>query len=328
MLLEPADVAALIALPGAARDVSVLREQPFVAIDLREGPTDADLAPLRSVPVVSIGVGGECASCDVVVDDHDGLVQLAQAIERNPQAAVTLVQLLRMNEHLDPLDALVAESLAYATLQGGGEFATWLTSRGNRVRPPEAEPPVLVERHDDVLHVELNRPRLHNLYNAAMRDALGDALAIAAADDSVRAVVLSGRGKSFSAGGDLAEFGTVTDSASAHLIRTTANVAPLCVAIGDRLHAEVHGAAVGAGCEIAAFAGHVLATADATFRLPEVSMGLVPGAGGTVSVPRRMGRQRAAWMMLTGEVIDAHSARDWGLVDEIGERSGHARGEV
>ncbi len=76
---------------------------------------------------------------------------------------------------------------------------------------------------------------------------------------------------------------------------------------------------MGAGVELPPFAGRVVARADATFRLPEVGMGLVPGAGGTVSIPRRVGRQRAAWLALTGSAIDAQTALDWGLVDAIND---------
>jgi enoyl-CoA hydratase/carnithine racemase len=81
----------------------------------------------------------------------------------------------------------------------------------------------------------------------------------------------------------------------------------------------VHGACIGAGVELPAFAGRVVARPDATFRLPEVSMGLVPGAGGTVSIPRRIGRERFAPWALAGETIDATTALSWGLVDEISQ---------
>jgi len=81
--------------------------------------------------------------------------------------------------------------------------------------------------------------------------------------------------------------------------------------------AFVHGACVGAGVELPAFAARVLARANVLFQLPEVSMGLVPGAGGTASIARRIGRQRTAWMALSGARIDAETAIDWGLVDEI-----------
>lgn len=326
VLTSVAEAAALAARPGAQRELSVLRDRPALAVDLRGDATEADLTTLSRLPLVLVALTdsatADAASAaldpfDVVVGSEDELDRVVDAVRRNPQASVTLVQLLRLGAHLDPLDALVAESLAYATLQGGHEFGGWLQRRGTRVRRPEAEPPVLIARHDDVLRVALNRPRLHNLYDAAMRDALGDALTIAIADPTIATVVLSGRGKSFCAGGDLAEFGTVSDPATAHLIRSTANVAPLLLALADRLQADVHGAAVGAGCEMAAFARRVVATPDATFRLPEVEMGLVPGAGGTVSVPRRIGRHRAGWMMLTGATLDAVTACEWGLVDEV-----------
>jgi hypothetical protein len=317
VVLQPDEAAALVAAPAAQRDVSALRDRPLVAVDLRAGDGGADLRALTRLPAVVVGIGPPHAACDVAVDDEDALAVVDDAVRRNPQAAVTLAQLLRLVPQLDPHAGLVAESLAYATLQGGPEFAAWLSTRGTRVRKPEAEPPVLVSRNGDRLAVELNRPRLHNLFNAAMRDALAEALAIASVDDSVRVVELSGRGPSFCAGGDLAEFGTVSDPATAHLIRSTANVAPLFVELADRMHVRVHGAAVGAGCELAAFAGTVEATADAVFRLPEVSMGLVPGAGGTVSVTRRVGRHRAAWLMLTGAPLDAPTAHTWGLVDTL-----------
>jgi hypothetical protein len=317
VLVEPEEAAAFAARPDAARSSWARRDRPVVVIDLRRGDGGADLAPLATLPLVVVGAGGAHDACDVVVDDADAAIDVMDAVARNPQAAVTLVQLLRVGAHLDPLDALVAESLAYATLQSGGEFASWLDGRGERVRKPEDEPPVLVSRRDDTLRIELNRPRLHNLFNAAMRDELADSLALASADDTIGVVQLSGRGKSFCAGGDPAEFGTVSDPATAHLIRSAANVAPLLVAVADRLRVHVHGAAVGAGCELAAFASHVTGAEDTTFRLPEVSMGLVPGAGGTVSVTRRIGRQRAAWLMLTGAALDAPTALEWGLVDEI-----------
>jgi enoyl-CoA hydratase/carnithine racemase len=87
--------------------------------------------------------------------------------------------------------------------------------------------------------------------------------------------------------------------------------------VGLRARAEVQGACVGAGVELAAWAADVVAAEDAFFRLPEVAMGLIPGAGGTVSLPRRIGRQRTAWLAITGSRLDAATARAWGLVDRI-----------
>ena len=104
-----------------------------------------------------------------------------------------------------------------------------------------------------------------------------------------------------------------------HRLRLRRSAGRALAAVADRVVVRVHGACVGAGVELPAFAGRVIARPDATFRLPEVAMGLIPGAGGTVSVPRRIGRQRTAWLALTGTAIDAATAKEWGLVDELTE---------
>jgi enoyl-CoA hydratase/carnithine racemase len=81
--------------------------------------------------------------------------------------------------------------------------------------------------------------------------------------------------------------------------------------------AHLHGACVGSGIELPAFAGRVLAAPDTTIALPEVGLGLLPGAGGTVSLPRRIGRHRTALLALARPSIDASTALAWGLVDEL-----------
>jgi hypothetical protein len=316
-IFSPAALDELIAAPTARSDLSVMRGSAAIAVDCSSArPDTRTLDALRGLPVVSVGVGGRHDAFDVTVTDEDELVPLVAAVEANPQASVTLAQLLRLGDTLAPLDALVAESLAYATLQSGPEFARWLAARGARVRRPVPQAPIDVSRDGDRLRVVLNRPRVHNLYNAAMRDALVESLVVAAADPQLR-VEISGAGRSFCAGGDLAEFGSVSDATTAHLIRSSANAGPYLLAIADRISVAAHGACVGAGIELAAFAGNIDAAPDAFFQLPEVSMGLIPGAGGTVSIVRRIGRQRAAWMALTGARINASTALEWGLIDSI-----------
>ncbi|MFU8817670.1 MAG: enoyl-CoA hydratase/isomerase family protein, partial [Pseudomonadales bacterium] len=133
------------------------------------------------------------------------------------------------------------------------------------------------------------------------------------------AMAASGREKVL-AFGRLAELSARTgnrDAAAAHLIRTSRSAAVLLDQLRDRLECRVHGACIGAGIELPAFACRVVATADALFQLPEVAMGLIPGAGGTVSVLRRIGRLRTAYLALSNRPIDAPTARAWGLVDEI-----------
>ncbi|MCU1379074.1 MAG: putative enoyl-CoA hydratase/isomerase [Acidimicrobiales bacterium] len=261
-------------------------------------------------------VGDEPApEVDVVVPDGHSVDRVAGAVAANPLAARTLAGLLRATEILPVREGLVVESLAYSMLLAGPEFRRWLDARGPRTPPPTGDEPVLLERDGDELVITLNRPDRHNAYAAAVRDALVDALEVGLADPSLR-VTLRGAGRSFSSGGDLDEFGTTPDVAAAHLIRTTRSAGRLLDALGDRLTVEVHGACVGAGTELAAFASRVVARDFAFFRLPEVAMGLVPGAGGTVSVTKRIGRHRTAWLALTGARIDVTTALAWGLVDE------------
>ena len=168
-----------------------------------------------------------------------------------------------------------------------------------------------------MLEIYLTRPAKHNAFSRAMRDGLCEALQLAITDPSIESVILKGEGDSFCSGGDLDEFGSFPDPAEAHVIRTTRSPALLLSQLSERVQVEVQGACVGAGAELPAFTRQVVAEEDAFFQLPEVGLGLVPGAGGTVSLPLRIGRQRTAWLGLSGARIDARIALDWGLVDEV-----------
>lgn len=176
---------------------------------------------------------------------------------------------------------------------------------------------MLVARDGDVLHLTVNRPERRNAYGRQLRDALVEALPIAVLDESVTRVVLDGAGPSFCAGGDLDEFGTTPDLVTAHLVRTRGGAARPLHRLARRVEVRLHGVCVGAGIELPAFAGRVVAAPGTTVRLPEVGMGLVPGAGGTVSIPRRIGRWRTLHLALTGTTLDASCARAWGLIDEV-----------
>jgi enoyl-CoA hydratase/carnithine racemase len=184
---------------------------------------------------------------------------------------------------------------------------------------PDIADPVLAHRDGDTLRIAFNRPERHNAFSTDARAALLEALAVAQFDPSVDEVVLTGNGQSFCSGGDLAEFGTFTDPASAHLARTRYSPALALDAVTSRLgaacRAEVHGQVLGSGLEMAAFCGRIEAAADSVFGLPELSLGLIPGAGGTVSVTRRIGRWRTAYLVLSGLSIDADTAVTWGLAD-------------
>ena len=320
---------------------SGLAAKPLLVVDLDGADriqTKDSLVPPPAWPVVIVGISsGSCAPSavpgpDILLSEQTGppapwvaagegmaeaLARLEDVVLARPHAATTLVQVLRSSEHADVDSALVIESLGYAALQGGTEHSSWMRQLSRPSPDREASPVVLVDRDGPVLRVVLNRPSRRNAYSSQMRDQLIDAMRIAAADDSLTLVELSGNGPNFCSGGDLAEFGTVRDTATAHSIRMQRSAAWWVHHLAGRTVVRVHGACVGAGVELPAFAGTVSARPDATFTLPEVAMGLIPGAGGTASIPRRIGRQRTGWLALSGRTIDAHTAEAWGLVDEV-----------
>ncbi|ORB30184.1 enoyl-CoA hydratase/isomerase family protein [Mycolicibacterium parafortuitum] len=255
----------------------------------------------------------------------DALAELTERCARWPQAAAVCDDVLRA---FDPRGAtftgVVTESLAYSTLQSGPEFARWLADRGPR-QVPEIADPVVADRDGDRLTIRFNRPQRHNAFSTDARAALLEALEVARLDPSVTDVVLAGNGPSFCSGGDLAEFGTFADPASAHLARTRHSPAlvldEITARLGGRCRAQIHGQVQGSGLEMAAFCGTVSCHPDAVLGLPELALGLIPGAGGTVSITRRIGRWRTAYLVLSGRSIDAATALRWGLVDEIGSAS-------
>lgn len=313
-----------VASPDIDRTVGAAVGVPVVAVELGDHRGTEIAERLAGLPVVSIGVGNSAdAAWDVRVHDPDPIIAGVLAA---PMAAVTAAQVLRGSADRTADEALLVESLAYATLQSGGEFASWLASQGRRVRNDDG-PRVRTCEHDDHIEVILDRPRLRNMIDARMRDELIDAFS-ALALGAPLPIRLLGAGPAFCVGGDLAEFGTVADPLTAHLLRSTASIAPHLHRIAERVTARVHGPCVGAGVEMMAFCGRVVAHPDAWFRLPETRMGLMPGVGGTVSVPARIGRHRTLAWLLQDSTIDASTALEWGLIDSLqepGDDSGVSR---
>ncbi len=349
--LSLADIADLAAAPAELPYASPLGPRKLLVVDA-SGPMPAgvDLAGWlrrQPCPVLGIGAGPILEACDVVAED---LAPLIATIEAAPIAATVFVQLLRATEHASVSDGLLAESLAYSTLQAGPEFARWLATRqrpdpphpdplppgGRRGRnehtpsPPlgggegrgevgsaPTEPPVLLSRTDTRLDIRLNRPARRNAISIELRDALVEAFQLVAADPSITGARVTGAGRCFSIGGDLDEFGTVADPATGHVIRSLRLPARALLDCGSRISFHLHGACIGAGIELPAFAQRITAAPDTFFQLPELRFGLIPGAGGCISLPRRIGRQRTAWLALSGRRISARQALDWGLIDAI-----------
>lgn len=292
-------------------------EAPLLFVDLHSAGDWPERPLLPPCPVVGIGDPAHplAAALDAVIEPPVGAEAMLRIVAAHPQAAAVAVQLLRMLPGLPAPDALVAESMAYGLLQSSAEHRAWLAAR---VADPVAkEGRVAVVRDDDALHLALDRPESGNAIDRAMRDALHEGLTLAALDPGIGRVVLSGRGRCFSLGADLAEFGTTTDPATAHAIRARTLPARAALGCAARLEVHVQGACVGAGLELAAYAARIVATPGAWFQLPELAMGILPGAGGCVSLTARIGRQRAALMILSGKRIGARQALGWGLVDAL-----------
>ena len=344
LLLDPARALALLAGGLDDTEVGILAARPVLVLDLRAVP-DPDLlvrlgAALAGRPCVIVGVADSAIDDAGVVDLLDVALcdeatpprpwvgcrgasmavvdALVARIAASPEAAVALVQLLRSSEHAPVVEAVVAESFVYSLLQGGRVHREWLDARATRQRRPRPDTAVVeVAREGNDLTITLDRPEVRNAYGHRMRDELVEALRLVAADPTIEGVTLRGRGPSFSAGGDLDEFGTAPLPLDAHFVRTTRNAGIVLSTVADRVTARVHGPCVGAGVELPSFAARVIADRRSTFLLPEIAMGLVPGAGGTASIPRRIGRHRTAWFALSGEPVDATVALDWGLVDDL-----------
>jgi enoyl-CoA hydratase/carnithine racemase len=287
-------------------------------VDLRRDDAGAFGCKLPLFPVIGIGPRSHpaAASLDAVIEPPVSAAMIAAQVSANPNAAAVLVQLLRMLPRLSPEDGLIAESLAYAALQGSAEHLAWRSARAHEA--PRTEPgKVDLARQGGVLSIKLASPDHGNAIDRAARDALYEALELAALDPEIETVRLGALGKAFCLGAELSEFGTTTDPATAHAIRMRTLPAWQALACADKLEVHIDGACVGAGLEIAAWARRITASRGAWFQLPELAMGIIPGAGGCVSLTRRIGGQRTALLALSGKRLSARTALEWGLIDAL-----------
>jgi enoyl-CoA hydratase/carnithine racemase len=177
---------------------------------------------------------------------------------------------------------------------------------------------IVIERDGAVLMLTLNRPDKLNAIDGAMLDGLGEALAAVERDPEVRAVILTGAGRAFSAGADIKEwtalppleFGRSWGLRGHALFDRLAALPPPVIA-------AINGIAFGGGLELALCADIRIASREARLGLPEVTIAALPGWGGTQRLPRLIGLGRAKHMILSGQPIDAAQAEAWGLVSEV-----------
>jgi enoyl-CoA hydratase/carnithine racemase len=185
---------------------------------------------------------------------------------------------------------------------------------------------ILYEKKEHIAYVTLNRPHALNAYSVQMRDDLYEVLRAIKDDDEVRAVIVKGAGdKAFCAGADLTEFLTAPSATEARQIRFRRDIWKLFLSIPQPIIAAVHGYILGSGMEIAACCDIRIASEDAVFGLPEAGLGIIPGAGGTQTIPRLIGVSRSLEMLLTNRWIPADEAHRFGLVNRVVPKGEHVK---
>ena len=178
---------------------------------------------------------------------------------------------------------------------------------------------ILVERDGAVAIVTLNRPAVLNALNIQMVRELGRAFAEIEADDAVRVAIVTGSGeKAFGAGADIGELGALPNAVAAvALVHNGQGITLQLERMRTPVIAAVNGFALGGGCELAMGCDIRIASEKARFGQPEVTLGLLPGYGGTQRTARLLGRGMAMYLCLSGEMIDAKEALRIGLVERV-----------
>ena len=177
------------------------------------------------------------------------------------------------------------------------------------------------EKEGGIVRLTLNRPDVLNAINLQMRDDLWDAFHAFRDDPDARVLVLRGEGRAFSAGADISDFGTAPSYIEARRARRERDLWGLLLHLPKPTIAAVHGYALGAGCEMSLLCDLRVAADDARFGLPEVSLGYIPSAGGTQTLPRIIPPGVAMGMILSGDPIDAAEAYRLGLVHRVVPRA-------
>lgn len=177
---------------------------------------------------------------------------------------------------------------------------------------------VLYEKKGAVAYITLNRPQVLNALNQRTWEELRSAFEDARDDAEVRGIIVTGAGdKAFAAGADISELAKATAVEAEKSSSYGQEVLNLVEGLGKPVIAAVNGFALGGGCETAMACTIRVASENARFGVPEVTLGLIPGCGGTQRLPRLVGKGRALQLILSGGMIDADEAYRIGLVNEV-----------
>lgn len=168
-----------------------------------------------------------------------------------------------------------------------------------------------------VARIFLNRPQKVNALDSPLLEELTLALQNLTDDAALRVVVLAGRGKAFCGGADVRELSQLNELNAAKFVERIHEACAAIRRLPVPVVARLHGAVIGAGLEIAAACDLRVAEEGTKFAMPEVRLG-IPSVVEAALLPRLIGCGRAAWLVLTGEAIDARRAYEWGLIEEIG----------
>jgi enoyl-CoA hydratase len=176
---------------------------------------------------------------------------------------------------------------------------------------------LLIEVKDGVAIVKINRPEALNALNAQVIDDLSDAFGAIRRDDAIRAVMLTGEGKAFVAGADIAAMRELDTVHGRDFMIKLQAVADQIEMVEKPVVAAINGYALGGGCELALACDVRFASEKAKFGQPEVNLGIIPGGGGTQRLPRLIGKGIAKYLIFSGETIDAQEALRIGLVEKV-----------
>lgn len=176
---------------------------------------------------------------------------------------------------------------------------------------------VLLEKQGPVTHLVLNRPEVMNAFNDVLIKEFQTALRSVEADKECRLLIVRGNGRVFQAGADIAQLNLMTPLELLEWNEGIVRIASHLERLPQPTIACIHGAALGGGLELAMACTLRVVGRGTKLGLPEVRLGLIPGAGGTQRLPRLIGKTRAAWLILSGETIGPDEALDMGLVNRV-----------
>jgi enoyl-CoA hydratase len=177
---------------------------------------------------------------------------------------------------------------------------------------------ILYEKKDKVAWITLNRPEVLNAQNDTLRAELCKAVEIAKTDNDVSVVVITGAGdKAFSAGADISMFPTLTPADVLTSFKSERRAVQNVRELIKPVIAMVNGLALGGGCELAMACDIIVASEKAKFGLPELSVGVIPGGGGTQVLPRLVGEKKAKELIFTGDFISADQALKIGMINKV-----------